>query len=225
MASQTGSEGLLDFWVKLKNNSQMMHEFTNKITINVSEFFRNPDKYDELKKVVLPQLLQGFQPISIWSAGCSHGAEPYSLGILLNKLSPARKHKIWATDIDEGILTRARQGLFNREEIANVTEEDRDKYFTLVGPNSFKISAKVQNQVEFSKHDLLRDEYPNQVDLILCRNVVIYFGDSARNHVHSGFYKALRPGGYLFIGSSERVVQSEAVGFVQRSPFIYQKPY
>lgn len=223
MASQAGEDGLMGFLRKLRSDATLFRSFIDKLTINVSEFFRNPDKYSELKRDILPNLLKNSRPLSVWSAGCSYGAEPYTLRIILHQLSPHRIHNVLATDIDEVILTRARQGRFAASELANFSEAERKEYFTEEG-GVFEIAQHLRRGVEFKKHDLLRDTYPSQVDLVLCRNVVIYFSDAARHHVHKGFFESLRPGGYLFIGSSERVSQNDEIGFIQHSPFIYRKP-
>lgn len=223
MAQQNGTDDLTEFWGKLKADSVLMRRFVDRVTINVSEFFRNADKYEELRRDILPELLQRPRPLSIWSAGCSYGAEPYSLRVMLAELTPLRTHRIWATDIDESVLSRAELGVFREEELVGLPDRHRAQFISR-GDGSYEVAPLLRRGIGFAKHDLLRDDYPSDVDLIVCRNVVIYFTDSARDYVHSHFYRALRPGGYLFIGSSERVAHGEDIGFVQRSPFIYQKP-
>ena len=132
------------------------------------------------------------------------------------------KIKIFATDIDKQVIATAKVGLYNAKSIAGVPADLKKKFFTPVG-NSFQISEEVKRCVEFKEHNLLRDTYPSNYDMIVCRNVLIYFTDEAKNEVYAKFNKALRPGGILFIGSTEQVIDYKDLGYKRRYSFYYEK--
>jgi chemotaxis protein methyltransferase CheR len=161
--------------------------------------------------------------LSVWSAGCSYGAEPYSLRMVLDDMGWRTGVSILATDIDQGVLARAQAGCFAAEDLRNVPAAWRERYFTPEG-EGFQVRPTLKQGVTFRRHDLLRDTYPQQVDLILCRNVVIYFTEEAKARLFETMCQALRPGGFLFIGSTERIADAARLGLVSREAFIYQRP-
>ncbi len=222
MADHAGIEDLGQFWLKLKHDPAALRTFLDKVTINVSEFFRNPERFEELRTVVLPELLKASRALAVWSAGCSYGAEPYSLSMLLKQASPQFAHQIQATDIDDAILAQARQGRYTEVDVKNVTPLQRRR-FLVQQESAWHIADETRRGVEFRRQDLLRDAYPTRLDLILCRNVVIYFTDEAKHRIFSHFFQALRPGGYLLVGNTERITDATAIGFQQLRPFWYQR--
>lgn len=212
-----------EFVNALKTDSKLFEEFVNYLTINVSEFYRNPDQWRLLDEEIIPSLIQKFgKRLTIWSAACSTGDEPYSLVMAFSKHIPINQIKIIATDIDNQVLDKARLGLYNAKSIASVPEEFKSKYFTAVGP-SFQISDEIKKQVEFRKHDLLKDEYPKGCNLIVCRNVVIYFTDEAKDEIYLKFNKSLVSGGVLFIGSTEQISNYKNMGYDRLKSFFYTK--
>jgi chemotaxis protein methyltransferase CheR len=223
MAEHAGAPELSLFWQKLRRDPAAMRTFLDRITINVSEFFRNPERFEELRTLVLPELLRAGRPLSVWSAGCSYGAEPYALYILLQQAAPGAAHRVLASDIDDGILVAARQGIYAEADLKQVPPHLRRRYFAASG-TGIQVAEACRRGVEFRRHDLLRDPYPPNQDLILCRNVVIYFTDEAKHRVFSHFYGALRPGGCLLVGNTERIADAAAIGFRQLRPFWYQRP-
>jgi len=140
--------------------------FLDRLTINVSELFRNPEKWDELREKVLPDMLQARKPLRIWSAGCSYGAEPYTLTMILDQLSPGMKHYIQATDIDQKILAKAREGIFTSADIKNVPPSYRMKYLEARGEN-YQVTASLRERVVFRAHNLLRDPFEKDFDLTI----------------------------------------------------------
>src|SRR5690606_36745672 len=116
----------------LQTTPARVKEFQDFLTINVSEWLRNPDKFEELKQGILPELLKRNPVLRIWSAGCANGAEPYSVAMLLDELDPIGRHQIWATDLDGEILKVARAGIYQEKDIKNVSPARRAKYFTPV---------------------------------------------------------------------------------------------
>jgi chemotaxis protein methyltransferase CheR len=209
---------------ELKHNQKVFDEFVNYLTINVSEFYRNPHMWDILEKDIFPQLIAMHgNNLKIWSSACSTGDEPYSLVMLLSKQVPLNRIKVIATDIDKQVLEKAKTGIYSAQSISALPEEFKKKYFTQIG-SSFKIADEIKRCVEFKSHNLLKDEYPKDCPLIVCRNVVIYFTEEAKREIYEKFYKSLVPGGMLFVGSTEQIIDYKEIGFTSPKLFFYEKP-
>lgn len=212
-----------EFVNAIKSDKKLFEEFVNYLTINVSEFYRNPDQWRVLDQEVIPGLIKKFGTnLKIWSAACSTGDEPYSLVMAFSKHMPINKIKVIATDIDNQVLDKARMGLYNEKSIASVPDEFKKKYFTKIGP-SYQISDEIKKQVEFKKHNLLEDSYPQGCHLIVCRNVVIYFTDEAKDDIYVKFNKSLVNNGMLFIGSTEQIANYKQLGYEREKSFFYSK--
>ncbi len=208
----------------LKKNPVMFEEFVNYLTINVSEFYRNPEQWALLEKEVLPYLFQRFgNNIKIWSAACSTGDEPYSLVMLLSKVMPLNRIKVIATDIDKQILEKAKLGLYNVKSLKGLPEEFITKYFKAINSTTYQISDTIKSQVEFRSHNLLKDDYPSQCDLIICRNVLIYFTEEAKDNIYKKFNASLKKDGILFVGSTEQIIQPQNLSFATYKSFFYKK--
>jgi chemotaxis protein methyltransferase CheR len=225
MLTRSGANDYVEYYKLLESDRSALQKFVESVTINVSEFFRNADKFRELETRFLPELLSRSAELRIWSAGCANGAEPYSVAILLDELSPLGCHSILATDIDASILEKARLGTYDASDVRNVTQQRLQTYFTHESStNTFTIKRRIREKVTFEVHDLLRDPYPTDLDLILCRNVVIYFTEQAKAALYKQFFDSLRRGGLLFVGGTEMVFGAGSIGYVTVSPFFYQKP-
>ena len=208
----------------LKTDKDLFEEFVSYITINVSEFYRNPEQWKLLDEEVIPELVKRFgRNLKIWSAACSTGDEPYSLVMALSRHVPLNNIRIYATDLDKQILAKAKVGLYDAKSIASVPEDLKKKYFTQVGP-SYKISDEIKARVDFKEHNLLKDTYPTDYHMIVCRNVLIYFTEEAKDEVFCKYLRALAPGGVLFIGSTEQIVNYKEMGYERKNSFFYQKP-
>lgn len=208
----------------LKTDKVLFEEFVSYITINVSEFYRNPDQWKILDEKIIPELIGRFgKNLKIWSAACSTGDEPYSLVMALSRYIPLNQIKILATDLDKQVIAKAKMGLYTEKSIASVPADLKKKFFTQVGP-SFKISDEVKARVEFKQHNLLKDTYPSDYHLIVCRNVLIYFTEEAKDEVFLKFNKALARGGILFIGSTEQIINHKDMGFERKNSFFYERP-
>ncbi len=217
-------EGYDKYVQGLKSDRELFDEFVNYITINVSEFYRNPEQWRLLDEQVIPDLIGKFgRNLKIWSAACSTGDEPYSLVMALSKHIPLNNIRIFATDLDKQVIEKAKVGLYAEKSIASVPAEFKAKYFTKVGP-SFKIADEIKARVEFKEHNLLKDPYPSECHLIVCRNVLIYFTEEAKEDVFRKFCRALAGGGVLFIGSTEQIINYKDIGYVRKNSFFYQKP-
>ena len=207
----------------VSSEQTLYHTFIEFLTINVTEFFRTPEKFSELETHVYPDLLKSNSQLKIWSAGCSIGAEPYSIAMSLMEMTPRTRHKIIASDLDKEILAKAKQAVYTINEIKNIAPDRIKKYFTLDN-NQYKLSEEVKRLVEFRHQNLLSDKFDNGYDLILCRNVVIYFTEEAKNELYVKFLNALRPGGILFVGGTEAILNFSQLGYRQYRPFFYQRP-
>lgn len=142
--------------------------------------------------------------------------------MILNEFLPLNKIKIIATDIDAEILVKAKNGLYTEKSIANLPKKYVEKYFKVDG-DVYAINQEVKNCVEFSKHNLLADPYPKNCDLIVCRNVLIYFTEEAKAEIYKKFNRALKTGGVLFVGSTEQIILYNLYNFKPIQTFFYQK--
>ncbi|HOO27766.1 MAG TPA: protein-glutamate O-methyltransferase CheR [Lachnospiraceae bacterium] len=217
--------GYEDFISRIRSDKQLFEEFVNYLTINVSEFYRNTDQWELLDKTFIPEMLRQFgKNLKIWSAACSTGDEPYSLVMALSRHLPLNQIKILATDLDKQVIAQAKIGLYAEKSIANVPADLRSKYFKQIGA-SYQISNEIKSRVEFREHNLLKDHYPDRCHFIVCRNVLIYFTEEAKDEVFQKFSDALVPDGILFIGSTEQIMNHRDFGYERRNSFYYQKKH
>jgi len=223
-AERAGHADLDAYLAAIRADRTARDEFLDRMTINVSELFRNPERFAELERTHVPALAgPGTRGLKAWSAACSYGAEPYSLLILLNELLPGRRHEVRGTDIDRNILERAREGAFSRADLRNVTAARRARWFTDAGDGGAQVVDALRRAVRFSQMDLLKDRYPTGQDLILCRNVVIYFTEDAKRLIYGKLRDALRPGGILMVGSTESIADAERTGWEKAGTFFYRR--
>ena len=208
----------------IKKDKEKFEQFVNFLTINVSEFYRNPDQWEVMDKDIIPELIKKYgKNLKIWSAACSTGDEPYSLVMALSRHLPLNQIKIYATDLDKQVIAKAKVGLYGEKSVASVPADLKKKYFTKVGA-SYQISDEIKSRVEFKEHNLLRDAYPTNYHMIVCRNVLIYFTEEAKDEVFRKFQKSLATGGILFIGSTEQIINYKDIGLDRKSSFYYVKP-
>lgn len=216
----------LYFDMVTKNETEMAR-FRDFLTINVTEFFRDTRHWKTLQEDVLPFLLKQAaerkSSLKIWSAGCSIGVEAYTLAILLDMASAQLKSEIFASDMDRGALQKARsRGPYLPDEVRNLTPDQKEKYLEN-NAGKFYFKEKYAHAVRFFEQDLLRDEFSGGFDLIVCRNVVIYFTREAKDMLYTKFRNALRPGGILFVGGTELIPRPQEYGFVSHWMSFYSK--
>ncbi len=233
MVERANKKNFIDYFQMIDTNEQEYAAFLDRMTINVSELFRNPEKWQDLSEKILKPLLAKKNTLKIWSAGCSYGAEPYTLAILLDKLAPGKKHTINATDLDQKILSKAKEGKFSDADVKNIDAATLGKYFTTLQASSascavnlgatYQVNPEMRSRVVFRPHNLLADPFERDYDLICCRNVVIYFTDDAKEKLYERFSAALNVGGVLFVGGTERIFNSKEKGFDSHIPFFYEK--
>lgn len=206
----------------LKSDASLYRKFLEHITINVSEFFRNANHWDILQDQIIPLLLRERKEIRIWSAGCSTGEEPYSLAMLVKDKRIPLADPILATDIDQEVLNKAAQGVYNAKSAQGIPPVYLNRYFRGEG-DQYRAREEIRSMIKFKRHDLLRDSFVKDFDLILCRNVVIYFTEETKAGLYQRFTDALRSGGVLFIGSTEQIFQARELGLKSIATFFYQK--
>lgn len=211
-----------EYFSLINTDKKKFDDFINYLTINVSEFYRNVNQWEILKTTILPELLKNQNTLKVWSAACSTGEEPYTLAMLLSAFIPLNKIKIQAYDIDDEALNKAKLGLYYEKSIAGVPNIFKRKYFTKIG-SSYKISDDIKKCIEFKKFNLLEDIYPSGYDLIVCRNVMIYFTEEAKDEMYHNFNNALKKGGILFVGSTEQIISPIKYNFESVKTFFYKK--
>lgn len=222
LRNKRGFNTYSDYFDKMNRDNELLKEFIDRLTINVSEFYRNPKRWDVLKNKVIPQLIQKTSRLSIWSAACSTGEEPYSLAIMMKEHFPQLNVQILATDIDENALLKAKEGLYVEQALKEIPPALKKKYFAN-SDGKYKIDDTVKQGITFKKHNLLADRYPINYDLIICRNVLIYFTDEAKELIYQRFSNTLRENGVLFVGSTEQIFGPEKYDFRLLDTFFYQK--
>ncbi|HHY73168.1 MAG TPA: protein-glutamate O-methyltransferase CheR [Bacillus bacterium] len=217
-----GYKNFQQFFEAMSTDRKVLDEFLDRMTINVSEFYRNGKRWEVLQKKIIPKLLEKNKKLKVWSAACSTGEEPYTLAMVLSNFMPLSQIQILATDLDETVINRAKIGIYPDRSLAEVPEDMKRKYFTKDGI-FYKVSDEIKRTVTFKKHNLLADTFDTNFDLIVCRNVLIYFTEEAKEVLYKKFSAALRPGGILFVGSTEQIFNPQLYGFDTEDTFFYRK--
>lgn len=222
LRNKRGYKTFTSYYQAIEQDSTLSDEFIDRITINVSEFYRNPQRWNVLRDKVIPKLIKGKRSIRIWSAACSTGEEPYSLAILLKEHFSHINATIIATDIDENALSKAEKGIYEESALDHIPNNKKSKYFTYEN-YKYKIQPSLKKNITFKKHNLLKDTYPKNVDLVVCRNVLIYFTDEAKKEIYTDFSQSLLSEGVLFVGSTEQIFQAQQYGLELFDTFFYEK--
>lgn len=197
-------------------------EFFDRITINVTEFFRNPERWDRYGSYI-SELMSKSSGGTLWSAGCATGEEPYSMGIMLEELHAPSGFRILASDLDSRALETAGRGVYESQALKNVKAPILSKYFTKIDETHYAISEKVKRRITFKRQNILGDSFEKDLTSILCRNVVIYFEMDAKEKLYEHFAASLKKGGILFVGGTERIFNSRKIGLEPVEPFFYRK--
>lgn len=202
------------------------------VTTNETYFFREPAQLAALVEEIIPELLakKQIQKVRIWSAGCSSGEEPYSIAMLLEEAGLYGKAsiEIFGSDLNQLVLAKARRGTYRESAFRSTTEALRDRYFTKEADHTWRISDEIRNRVSFGRlniYDEARVSLVGYIDVVICRNVIIYFDDASKKTVINGFYNRLVDGGYLLLGHSESLI-SLSTQFKLRhlkNDMVYQK--
>lgn len=229
-----GSKAYSEYNSYLDANPAEYDQLLDDLTINVTQFFRDPIVFRAMEEDVLPLLIydkvkQGKNDITIWSAGCSSGEEPYSIAIMVRELLGEEFNnfavKIIGSDIDDPSLEAASIGKYLPRQVTNIKKEYLERYFTLEG-EMYQISQDILDMVEFRKIDLIASKPPARFDCIFCRNVVIYFTRDMQENLYMKFFDSLNHGGYFVMGNTETLVGEASHRFAtfKSRERIYQKP-
>jgi len=222
-AQRLGMASLSDYLVVLQRDEPELERFLDRVTINVSQLWRNPEQWAAIAKDVLPELAST-RRIKIWSAGCSYGAECYTIAGVCLESAPGVNVEIKGTDIDPRMLARAKAGIFSQEDTRTVPAASLKRWFVQTEEGGWSAKPELHKVISFERGNLLTATVPKAAyDLVLCRNVVIYFTEDVRNELHRRLALSLRSGGYLVVGSTERVSDAEGMGLTLTQPFTYRK--
>ncbi|MBC7822232.1 MAG: PAS domain S-box protein, partial [Planctomycetaceae bacterium] len=218
-----------DYAEFLRKNAEEVTALYKDLLISVTNFFRDADAWSELEKQVIASLVREHDdlPIRVWAAGCATGEEPYSLAVLLLEHLRANEKacglQVFASDIDHDALALARSGLYPESIVADVSSERLRKFFTK-GEHTYRINKEVRDAVIFAEQNLISDPPFSKLDLISCRNLLIYLEPEIQQKIFSLFHFALREGGYLFLGNSESItLQSDLFEPVSQKWRIYRR--
>ena len=214
----------------VRENPVELHGLLADLLISVTNFFRDPEAFDSLSKEVIPALFQHKGPgdqVRVWVTACATGEEAYSLAILLRehaaKLDRPPGIQVFATDINNAAISTARAGIYPEAIVADVSPERLREFFTREG-NHFRIKREIRDMVLFSPHNILRDPPFSKLDLLTCRNLLIYLNRPMQDHVLALFHFSLRPDGYLMLGSAETADNLPTLfGAVDKKQRIYQR--
>ncbi len=222
LINQSGATSFQQYLHLLDKKPELIEALRQRMTINVSELFRNPDKFEELQHVIIPELLTLDRRLRVWSAGCSYGAEAYSMAIIMIEAGIMGAPPILATDIDEEMLARAREGIFTEADMKNVSPTRRHRFFSRA-TSGWRAADELRNLIQVRPHNLIADRFERGFHLILCRNVVIYFTDDTKRLLYNKLWDSLQPEGVLFIGGTEHINNARELGFESISAFFYRK--
>jgi two-component system, chemotaxis family, CheB/CheR fusion protein len=207
-----GADGYLGYLDHLEVDPEEFTHLFNTILINVTSFFRDPPAWEYLGSEILPRLAadkREGEPIRVWSAGCASGEEAYTLAMAIAEaLGPEavkERVKIYATDVDEDALNQARQARYTAKQVEGVPPELLERYFERNG-EGYVFSKELRRSVIFGRHDLIQDAPISRIDLLVCRNTMMYLNSDTQSHVLARFSFALREGGYLFLGKAEMLL-------------------
>jgi two-component system, chemotaxis family, CheB/CheR fusion protein len=209
---EVGADGYLSYLDLLEVDPEEFAQLFNTILLNVTSFFRDPPAWEYLSAEVVPQLTTDKpdgEPIRIWSAGCASGEEAYTLAMVVAEaLGPEavrERVKIYATDVDEEALSQARQARYTAKQVEGVPPELLERYFDRNG-DGYVFSKELRRSVIFGRHDLIQDAPISRIDLLVCRNTLMYLNSETQAHVLARLSYALREGGYLLLGKAEMLL-------------------
>jgi len=208
---EEGLKTIAGFLEKVLHDTSCMTRFLDTVSINVTAMFRDPEFFMAFRNRVIPELKK-YPFIRIWHAGCSTGEEVYSMAILLKEEGLIEKTRIYATDMNDRVLKEAKEGIFPLKRMQEYT----NNYLAAGGTSSFStyyiskhnsviINNEIKNKIVWAQHNLVTDGSFNEFDIIICRNVMIYFNEELQNHVHKLFYESLAIPGFLVVGSKENL--------------------
>jgi chemotaxis protein methyltransferase CheR len=218
-----GLARLTDSLESLRRDPQALEDLLDRVTINVSQLWRHPEQWNWLRRGILEDLACARGRVRAWSAGCSHGAEAYTLAAECLETIPGVPVEILGTDINRRMIARAREGVFTRHDARGAPAQAVARFFDPT-PEGWRVKPALRALTRFDVGDLLTIRPGTSIyDLVMCRNTVIYFSEPIRDELHARLARSLRPGGYLVIGATERVRAPAQLGLESIHPFILRK--
>ncbi|WP_053226817.1 CheR family methyltransferase [Solirubrobacter soli] len=219
-----GTPDLTEYGKLLKSDSAELDAFLDRVTINVSHLWRHEDQFEVLRTKILPELTATKNRLKIWSAGSSYGAEAYTIAAVCRETIPNVGVEINGTDLDKRMVARARTGVFTPEDARTSPKQMLQRHFDPQPDGGWVAKPELKRMVKFENGDLLRMPVPSErYDVVFCRNTVIYFTEEVRDALHARLVSSLAPGGYLVVGTSERVADPRGMGLTSPFHFIYRK--
>jgi chemotaxis protein methyltransferase CheR len=214
-AAKVGAKHLAELQHRLLREPELFRSILDVLTVRVTEMFRDPLVYRQLRESVLP-VLRTYPQLKIWHAGCASGEEVYATAILLDEAGLYERSQIYATDMSSVAVEQAREGVYPEAQLADFSrnyreaggQRDFDRYFSRAY-GSVAIVPALKRNVHVFQHDLVSDYSPGEMQLIFCRNVLIYFDDELRHRVFGLFAEGLSRGGFLCLGASEALPPAE----------------
>jgi chemotaxis protein methyltransferase CheR len=220
--SRLGISRLTDALPRLRQDAGQLDDLLDRVTINVSQLWRHPDQWAHLERGLLAELASSGR-VRAWSAGCSYGAEAYTLAAVCSQAIPRASVRILGTDIDPRMVARAKHGEFSEADARAAPRPAMERWFERM-PDGWRAKQPLRAMTSFEVGDLLKlRPVESSYELIMCRNTVIYFADQIRDELHARFSHALRPGGLMVIGGTERITDPTALALTPIHPFIYRK--
>jgi chemotaxis protein methyltransferase CheR len=222
-AQRRGTPDLLAYGRRLKAEPEELDAFLDRVTINVSHLWRHEAQWTALAQTILPELAARGR-VRAWSAGSSYGAEAYTLAAVAQESIPGVRVEIHGTDLDKRMVARARAGTFSAEDARTAPVRTLTRWFDRTEDGGWQAKPALRAMTRFEVGDLLRMAVPaGRYDLVICRNTVIYFTEEVRDALHARLVSALAPGGYLIVGTSERVADPRGLGLTSPFHFVYRK--
>jgi chemotaxis protein methyltransferase CheR len=222
-ALRRGTEDLAAYAQRLQAEPEELDAFLDRVTINVSHLWRHEDQWTSLATSILPELARRGR-IRAWSAGCSYGAEAFTLAAVAMEAVPHANVQITGTDLDRRMVDRARAGQFSADEARSAPTRTLERWFERTSEGGWRAGPELRAMTRFEVGDLLRMPVARErYELVICRNTVIYFNETVRDALHERLVSALAPGGYLVVGTSERVADPARLGLTSPLHFIYRK--
>jgi chemotaxis methyl-accepting protein methylase len=215
----------------LRDDPSEFSRFLEALSINVTEFFRDPEVFELLQKDILPEFIRGkkaagWRMMRVWSAGCASGEEPYSIAMMAREIvgeDPDFEVIVHATDIDDAALKRAQEAAYRSDSLENVDKKILEKYFAPVYNETYLLKEEIKKSVHFQKRNLISDPVLKHMDVVFCRNMMIYLSKKEKDVLINKFSEALNTGGYLVVGKVESVWNSSVFEVVSTTNKIYRK--
>ncbi|GAF24334.1 MULTISPECIES: CheR family methyltransferase [Shouchella] len=219
-----GMSSMKAYGEALKENPDLLSECKEKMTINVTSFFRNADRWERVADWLAARHALTKKPLAIWSAACSSGEEAYTVAMLCKRHElPLVSNQLQATDLDGQMILKAKKGRYSTQAAKTVMEEEMLNRFFQKEESDFCVVDEIKDMVSFSTLDLIHDAFPKQMDMVICRNVCIYFTEETKERIFRKLSDALKEGGLLFVGSTEQIFHPHTYGLKAIAPFFYQK--